>query len=50
MKMGQPFKGVWLPQGIDASGAFTLATGTFEAHYAITYRDYRQADVKAKIR
>jgi hypothetical protein len=50
MKMAQPFKGVWLPQGIDASGAFTLATGTYEAHYTVSYRDYREADVKVKIR
>jgi len=50
MKMGQPFKGVWLPQGIDASGNFTLATGTYEAHYAVSYRDYREADVKVKVR
>jgi hypothetical protein len=35
MKMGQPFPGVWLPQDIDASGSFTLALGTCDAHYAV---------------
>ena len=35
---------------IDASGNFTLATGTYEAHYAVSYRDYREADVKARVR
>jgi hypothetical protein len=50
MRMGQPFKGIWLPQVIDAGGSFTLATGTYEAHYAVRYRDYREADVKVKVR
>jgi hypothetical protein len=50
MRMAQVFPDVWLPHRIDARVAITLATGTFDARYAITYRNYRQADVKARIR
>ena len=50
MKMGQPFPGVWLPQDIDASGSFTLALGTCDAHYAVRYRNYREANVAVKIK
>jgi hypothetical protein len=50
MKMGQPFPGVWLPQDIDATGSFTLAMGTFDAGYAVRYRNYREADVAVKVR
>jgi hypothetical protein len=50
MKMGQPFPGVWLPQDIDAAGSFTLALGTCDAHYAVRYRNYREANVAVKIR
>ena len=50
MKMAQAFPGVWLPQGIDASGAFTLANGTYDAHYRVKYLNYREATVQVKIR
>jgi hypothetical protein len=50
MKMGQPFPGVWLPQDIDASGSFTMALGTCDAHYAVRYRNYREASVAVKIK
>jgi hypothetical protein len=50
MKMGQPFPGVWLPQDIDASGSFTMALGTCDAHYAVRYRNYREASVGVKIK
>jgi len=50
MKMGQPFAGVWLPQDIDASGSFTVALGTCDAHYAVRYRNYREASVGVKIK
>ena len=42
--------GVWLPQDIDASGSFTLALGTCDAHYAVRYRNYREASVAVKIK
>ncbi len=50
MEMGQPFPGVWLPRQIDGHGAATLANGTYDVHYLVSYRDYRQATTKAKIR
>jgi hypothetical protein len=50
MTMFQPFEGVWLPRGIDISAAVTLANGTFGAAYERRFSDYRQADVKSRIR
>jgi hypothetical protein len=50
MEMGQPFAGVWLPRSIEGGGAVTLANGTYELHYAVDYRDYREATTKATIR
>lgn len=50
MRMVQAFPDVWLPGHIDARVALTLANGTFTALYDIDYRNYRQADVKARIR
>jgi len=49
MKMGQPFAGVWLPQDIDATGRFTMALGTFDAGYAVRYRNFREANVGMKV-
>ena len=50
MTMGQPFAGVWLPREIAMSGALTLATGTYQLRYTREFHDYRQADVKSRIR
>ena len=50
MTMFQPFDGVWLPRGIDISAGVTLANGSFEAAYERAFSQYRQADVKSKIR
>jgi hypothetical protein len=50
MEMSQPFAGVWLPKGIAGRGGVTLANGTYEVRYAISYHDYREAEVKAKVR
>jgi hypothetical protein len=50
MRMGQPFPGVWLPEGIDASGTLTLANGTYDARYTVTYENYREAAVQVKVR
>ncbi len=50
MTMGQPFQGVWLPRRIEMSGALTLATGTFQLRYRREFYDYRQADVKSRIK
>lgn len=50
MAMFQPFKGVWLPRGIDISAGITLANGSFEASYDRRFSEYRQAEVKSRIR
>ena len=50
MTMFQPFEGVWLPRGIDISAEVTLANGTFGAVYERRFSDYRQAEVKSRIR
>jgi hypothetical protein len=50
MTMFQPFTGVWLPRAIDISAGVTLANGSFEAGYARGFSDYREADVKSRIR
>lgn len=50
MTMGQPFPGVWLPRDVDAQGAITVAAGTYAVRYAIRYADYREAEVKVRVR
>lgn len=50
MTMFQPFEGVWLPRGIEIAAGITLANGSFEAAYERAFSDYRQADVKSRIR
>jgi len=50
MEMGEPFPGVWLPRHVDGHAAFTLANGTYGVTYDLAYLNYRQADVKVKLR
>ena len=50
MTMGQPFPDVWLPHDVEVSAGATLAVGPIDMHYALGYHDYRQADVKTKVR
>ena len=50
MTMFQPFAGVWLPKGIHISAGVTLANGSFEAAYERAFSEYREADVKSKLR
>jgi hypothetical protein len=50
MTMSQPFPDVWLPRGVDVSASMILAAGQFDLRYALDYHDYRQADVKTKVR
>lgn len=50
MTMGQPFEGVWLPKAIAIHAGITLATGSYEGTYTRTFSDYRQADVRSRIR
>ena len=50
MTMFQPFAGVWLPRGINISAGVTLANGSFEATYERGFSEYREADVKSKVK
>ncbi|MBA3297455.1 MAG: BamA/TamA family outer membrane protein [Acidobacteria bacterium] len=50
MTMSQPFAGVWLPRGIEISAGVSLASGGFEANYARSFSEYREADVKSRIK
>ena len=50
MTMGQPFPDVWLPRGLEITAAITLAVGRYDFRFALDYRDYRQPDVKTKVR
>ena len=50
MQMREAFPGVWLPGGIEARVALTVAKGTYEARYEVAYDDYRLADVKVQVR
>lgn len=50
MTMSQPFPDVWLPRDTTISASFMLAFGEIEAHYALSYHDYRQAAVTTAIR
>ena len=50
MTMGQPFPDVWLPRQINVHAAVTLANGSFEAGYSRAFSEYREADVKSRIK
>ena len=50
MTMGQPFPGVWLPRGMTIHAGLTLALGSFEAGYDRTFTNYREGEVKTRIR
>ena len=50
MTMSQPFPEVWLPRGLELTAGMTLAVGAFDLRYALDYHDYRQPDVKTKVR
>ena len=50
MTMGQPFPGVWLPREMNIHAGVTLANGSFEAGYGRIFSEYREADVKSRIR
>jgi hypothetical protein len=50
MTMGQPFPGVWLPRQMSVHAGVTLANGSYEAGYTRAFSEYREADVKSRIR
>ena len=50
MTMGQPFPDVWLPRDTEIQIGLMLAIGEVEAHYTLSYHDYRRADITTAIR
>ena len=50
MTMFQPFDGVWLPKGMDHPRRRHARQWLLRRRYDRTFADYRQADVKSKIR
>jgi hypothetical protein len=50
MSTSQPFPGVWLPRDMTVEGGFTLAAGSYRVRYNREFHDYKQSDVRAKIR
>ncbi len=49
MTMSQPFKDVWLPKDVEIGAAMTFAIGQFTFKQTISYRDYREAEVKSRV-
>ena len=50
MVMGQPFEGVWLPEVVEVNGRLVLATGALSVAYSRVFSNYRQPDVRVRIR
>ena len=50
MEMAQPFPGIWLPKDMGMRFAVTLANGTYEMRYGLSFYDYRMGEVKSRIR
>lgn len=50
MTMSQPIAGIWLPHDMALQGAFTLANGGYRVRYSREFSDYKQGEVRAKIR
>ena len=50
MVMGQPIEGVWLPEKVELTGQLTMANGSFTVHYTRDFSEYRQAEVRVRIR
>jgi hypothetical protein len=50
MTMGQPIGKVWLPRAIEMRASLTLANGDYEGRYGRVFLDYREGEVKARIR
>lgn len=50
MEMAQPFAGIWMPKDMRMRFAVTLANGTYEMRYGLSFYDFRLGDVKSRIR
>ena len=49
MTMGQPFPGVWLPRDVAIDFGATVASGSFDVAYRVSYQDYREAATSGRI-
>jgi hypothetical protein len=49
MRMGNPFPDVWLPASLAFRVKMTLAIGSVDATYDVTYRDHRLAETSVKV-
>jgi hypothetical protein len=49
MRMGNPFPDVWLPASLALRVKMTLAIGSVDATYDVTYRDHRLAETSVKV-
>jgi hypothetical protein len=49
MRMGQPFPDVWLPAAVGMRLGLTLASGSVNARYDVSYDDYRLATTSTRI-
>jgi hypothetical protein len=49
MTMGQAFRDVWLPKGIEMTAGVTFASGALTFRETVTYHDYREATVTSKV-
>ncbi|HEX6322091.1 MAG TPA: hypothetical protein VFZ36_00075 [Vicinamibacterales bacterium] len=50
MEMSQPFPGIWMPKDMGMRFALTLANGTYEMRYGLSFYDYRLGEVTSRIR
>jgi hypothetical protein len=50
MAMSQPFPGIWLPKDMGMQLGMTLANGTYDMRYALSFYDYRMGEVKSRIK
>ena len=50
MSMAEPFPGIWLPGDMRMAFGMTLANGTYDFRYGLTFHDYRMGDVTSRIR
>jgi hypothetical protein len=49
MTMSQAFPEVWLPRGLEFRAVLTMAIGQYDLRQAISYHDYREANVTSKV-
>lgn len=50
MQMAQPFPGIWLPGDMRMDFSMTLANGSYDFRYGLSFEDYRMGNVTSRIR